>query len=114
MTSRQLTTDEIKKQFFDNINGIVRYWASHPEVPTAKEKVEGAIFSMLSMIDGCSGGSCGFKLIPNPHPDDKQYHIDEGTNYYPDFESDLKLNKDIDVNDYDICDGELHSQWHRT
>lgn len=25
-----------------------------------------------------------FKVIPNPHSTDKDYHIDHGENYYPD------------------------------
>ena len=74
MPSRQLTNEEIRQQLFNTLNGIVKYWSDESKAQSTKEKLEGAIFSVLSMIDGCNCGLCGFKLIPNPHQDDKQYH----------------------------------------
>lgn len=82
--SREYTEDEIREKFLKHVHGIIRYWLNESRTPDTKEKMEGAVFSILVLLDGGSCGSPGFKVIANPHPDDKEYLIGEGENYYPD------------------------------
>ena len=60
---------------------IAAYWANE-ERATVREKCDGVAFSILNIFDGTSGGMPAFDLLVSPHPDDKQYHINEGSNYY--------------------------------
>ena len=88
---------EVQKNFISTIKGMAEYWDSLPD-KTSKEKLDGLSFSILAMLDGCNVGFPGFKVIPFPHPDDKQYAIDNGEDYYP--------------STVDIA-GTLHEQYHR-
>jgi hypothetical protein len=59
---------EAAQRFVSHLKGLAEYWAG-----VAKDKADatdGLAFSTLSLIDGCSGGSPGFNLIPLVHPDD--------------------------------------------
>jgi len=80
--SKQLTTDEVRAKFLSHVNHLVKYWAELPD-QTDFDKVEGVAFSILAAIDGCAMALPGFVLAPCPHKDDKQFHIDNGEDYYP-------------------------------
>jgi hypothetical protein len=87
--SRAYTEEEIRDQFLHHVAHLVQYWNSEvgsnvPEDESSRGRLEGLAFSMLSAIDGCSMSLPGFTLKPYPHPTDKQYHIDNDENYYPD------------------------------
>jgi hypothetical protein len=42
-------------------------------------------------LDGGAMALPGFIVAPNPHPSDKEYHISEGSDYYPEnHELDIK------------------------
>ncbi len=100
--SKEKTEDEIRTEFLNYIRGLVTYWDKVDE-RSSKEKLEGLAFSILAMLDGVSGGICGFVVAPATHKDDKQYHIDNGEDYYPqNHENDVK------------CDisGVLHDLFH--
>ena len=79
--SRVKTEEEVKKELLDHIKMIANYWAKLPD-KSAEERCDGVAFSILTMIDGCSGEMPGFDLLVSPHEDDKQYHVDNGDNYY--------------------------------
>ena len=93
--SREYTTEEIREQFLDHIRVMVNYWDGIPK-ETTKEKLSGLAFSILVALDGCAGDLPGFILAPLPHPDDKQFNIDEEENYYPEnHEIEDKIKGDI-------------------
>jgi len=96
--SKEITTDEVKEKFLEHVRVLVRYWDNQNE-QTSFEKLSGLAFSILSTIDGSSLDLPKFILAPDPHKEDKEYHIDENSNYYPD-------NNDIDIKS-DISGG-LH------
>lgn len=90
------SADEVKDEFLSNVKNIVWYWKN--EKHSFADAVEGVAFSILVAIDG-HGGLPKFILAPDPHPDDRQYHIDNFEDFYPEnYSSDIQ------------CDisGELH------
>lgn len=97
--SREKTVDEVRKEFISHVAAMIRYWDTQVTGDT-RCKLEGLAHSILAALDGCAGGLPGFIVAPCPHPDDKQYYIDEGENYYR------------EINDDDICDiaGSLHEE----
>lgn len=102
MASRAYTEEEIRDQFLRHVRTLSRYWAgldgsNVEEDRSTEDRLDGLAFSILAAIDGSSTWLPGFKLIPNPHPDDKAYHKERDENYYPD--------------DVDIAGG-LHELWH--
>ncbi|MCX6764838.1 MAG: hypothetical protein NTU58_04035 [Candidatus Nealsonbacteria bacterium] len=55
------------------------------------ERTNGAIFSLLAIIDGEGTELPGFILAPNPHPKDKNFYKKEGKNWFPEnFKSNVK------------------------
>jgi len=78
--SREYTTDEVRDKLIKHIIHLVDYWDGI-EKETSKEKLEGLAFSILSMLDG-SGELPAFIVAPCPHMDDKEYHQENGENWY--------------------------------
>ena len=90
-----ISKDKTKEEFLDHLVYMSEYW-SKVNGKTNLEQIQGAIFNILSCIDGEGGDFGGLKLIPN----------DENNNE--------NLNEGYDVHEpVDICDGELHSQFLR-
>jgi len=101
--SRALTEEEVRNRFLDAVASNIHYWRNidFREVTDEDEmtrRISGAIFSTLVILDGEHGFMPGFKVIPDPHPDDKQYHIDNDENWYP---------EDVDIA------GDLHHSLHK-
>ncbi len=102
---RQFTVEEIREQFLHNCWSAIDYWAGlhgsnvPPERP-CRERISGAVFSILAALDGCSLEIPGFVVAPSPHPDDEEYCKAEGENWYPRVES-----------EFDIGGG-LHERFH--
>lgn len=80
--SRAYTDEEVRDQILRHIKALVGYWANENSVQDPKEKLDGLAFSILSMLDGCSLHLPAFNLVPDPHPDDKEYHQENGDNWY--------------------------------
>jgi hypothetical protein len=98
--SRPYTKEECREIFMRQVRTMVTYWQNEARVDR-NEAIEGMAHSILCMIDGVSCALPAFKLIPYPHPTDKEYATENLENYWP--------------NDIDICDGGnyLHHQLHR-
>jgi hypothetical protein len=79
--SSEKPAGEVKDELLDHIRCVADYWARLPD-KTPKERCDGVAFSILTMIDGCSGGMPAFDLLVSPHEDDKKYNIDNGNDYY--------------------------------
>lgn len=78
---RPYTPEEITHQLVTQFKGIADYWANqHPD--NAREATQGTVFSICSALDGSSMALPAFNLVPAPCPEDKDYHISEGQNYY--------------------------------
>lgn len=97
--SRPYTEDEMQKMFLDHLRTNVRYWINAVKrgEATMEEAVQGAVFSTLVVLDGEAADLPAMDLIPSPHPDDKQYYIDNDEDYFPE-----------GVN---ISDGSLHDRF---
>lgn len=81
--SREKTKTEVQQDFIDRIWYLIEYWEKESRAKTSRDKLEGLAHSILNTLDGCSMLP-GFAIIPNPHPDDKQYYIENGEDWYPD------------------------------
>lgn len=95
MTARAWTKKEVRDQFLDHARHLATYWAS-TGTGTEVEKIEGALFSLLNVFDGTSMALPAFDLVVRPHPDDKEYHQNEGTNWY---EDGMVINDDVHLHD---------------
>ena len=89
----EYTTDEIREKVLTHIKKMSVYWESQKNMPSC-EKLDGLVFSILSMLDGCSMDLPGFIVAPDPHPSDKEYHIDNNEKYFPDNQN-AKVKGDI-------------------
>lgn len=85
--TRPYTEAECRSMLLDHVRTLVLYWSGEignvPHEKSVKDRLDGLAFSLLVMLDGGTELP-GFKVIPDPHPDDRQYHIDEGENWWPD------------------------------
>ena len=99
--SREYTNEEIQQNFIAEIKKYVNYWATQPQL-SVQEQCDGVAFSILNILDGTSELP-GFIVAPCPHESDKNYHIKNNDNYYPEFED---TNQDIS--------GNLHELYYRS
>lgn len=80
---RAKTAEEVCEEFVSHVRHIAKYWAEvEIENPTIRERCDGVAFTILSTIDGATLELPAFDMIPAPHEDDKQYHINNGENWY--------------------------------
>ena len=86
---RVLTGKEVRAELLAHIAAMAEYWTRvgkhqlHGGADEAQARADGLAFSILVALDGKSIGLPAFKLIPAPHPSDKQYCIDNGMDWYP-------------------------------
>lgn len=66
-----LSNEEAATVLVQHFCGLVDYWDNEASATTAKEKMEGVVFSVLAAIDGSSLVIPGFKLIPAPADEDQ-------------------------------------------
>tara|TARA_Y100000310_G_scaffold109614_1_gene108012 strand:+ start:1796 stop:2101 length:306 start_codon:yes stop_codon:yes gene_type:complete len=92
--SREYTKKEVQGQFLGAALMDLSYWHNLPD-KTCRERMEGLVFSFFVMLDGATNMPA-FKVIPEPHPDDKEFNIKRDVNWFPD--------------DCDIA-GNLHEEW---
>jgi len=62
---------------------MVKYWQDETR-SNRNEAIEGIAHSMLVLFDGMTAALPGFKIVPDPHPDDKGYALGQNENYWPD------------------------------
>ena len=113
MESREWTEEEVRSHFLNHVHAMVEFWLRDDldlkgSPDELRERLEGLAFSILSTIDGSSVDvpafilAPKFLLVPCPHPEDKEWLIQEGENYYrPVNEDDIAM---------DIA-GDLHHQF---
>lgn len=96
---RAYTEEEVTKKYLDHFRMLARYWAELPDM-TPLKRCEGAVFSMLSTMDGCSALPM-LMLSVNPHPDDKEYMKAHGMNW---FEEGMSLDSSLHEQFYEKPD----------
>lgn len=99
--AKEITLKEARKKFLEALEADAEYWMSLArEGKSMKEIVRGVIFSILVIFDGEHGHLPSMDVVVRPHPSDKEYHIDEDTDYYKDG---MVLN--------DVVEDYLHHEW---
>lgn len=81
-TSNAIPTKTALALFIDECLGVAEYWGVQGD--TKKEAADGAVFSMLNLLDGCKPNMPLMDVVLRPHPEDKAYHISKGEDYYVD------------------------------
>lgn len=88
---REYTEEEVREMFLSHICNLVKYWQTTPAdykylvgigESQSDWRVRGVVSSIMVTLDGFSGGSVGFAVIPRPHPDDLEFHKSQGENWY--------------------------------
>jgi hypothetical protein len=81
-TPRAFTEDEVREKFLEHVREIADYWANQHEKST-RERVSGAVFSVLVALDGEAADLPGFTVSPLPSSyDDIAFDIEHGENWY--------------------------------
>lgn len=94
--SRPYTKDEVCEMLVEHFRQMAMYWARLPN-KTPQERCDGLAFSILAAIDGQSGSlPAAFSLVPDPHPEDMAYAIENGENW---FEPAVAINADVMLHD---------------
>jgi len=91
---RAKTAIEVRAEFLQRLSDIVDHWLKAEG--SERWRMEGAIHSILVTLEGNSGTMPGFIVAPKPHPDDREYHINRGENYFPE-SSLINRAKDNDI-----------------
>jgi hypothetical protein len=78
---RQWTEDEIREHFLEGVWSCIESWDGY-EGKTQRERLQGLAFSIMAGLDG-AGDFPSCIVAPCPHPTDRAYHQQEGTNWYP-------------------------------
>jgi hypothetical protein len=100
---RKMTTEEVRERFLQQVWAYIDYWERDSRTPSVHGKLSGLAFSMLVILDGGSPALPSCIVAPQPHPDDKKYHQENGDNWFPE-------NNDVAIKG-DIA-GCLHEQFH--
>lgn len=109
--ARAYTPEEVKENFLQEARDRTQYWLDlykGENITHAKyrEGVEGAVFGVLSIIDGKAEPLPAFKLIPNPSEELVDQAIEKGQNWYATPEDAVQAEQ------YDIS-GELRFLFHK-
>lgn len=81
--SKPYSKEEIEDNFLAHIHTLVDYWENESRTKTSKEKLNGLAFSILSMLDGCSGEMPGFEVKAIGAKEDIEFFLQTGQDYYP-------------------------------
>ena len=93
----EYTEDEIRGKFINHVRANVEYWNGPLSEPyDQRERLSGLAFSIMVLLDGGTMVLPSFIVAPHPHSDDKQYHIDNEEDYFPEnHELDDQIKGDI-------------------
>jgi hypothetical protein len=87
--ARAYTAEEVRDFVLGHIGDLVHYWDRVPDRDeitgrehTQYDRLHGLAFSILNIFDGTTMALPAFTITADPHPDDKQYRIDEGSNWF--------------------------------
>ena len=95
--SKEMSKEEMRDLFLGTCEMIAFHWINNVRAVDCKDKVEGAIFSIMNIFDGSSGSfPAAIDLVMRPHEDDKQYCIDEDSDWVVDGQV---INDDVHLHD---------------
>ena len=83
MEPRAYTAEEVREQLLAHLREVAHYWSRVPD-QTPREMCDGVVFSVLNIFDGTTVGLPAMDILLSPHPDDKEFRISEGDNWYED------------------------------
>ncbi len=89
--SKKLTEEQIRDRFIEHVWALIEYWDKEPRAASQRDRLSGLVHSLLVALDGSAAALPGFCVSPSPHPDDRQYNIDEGEDYYPETEEHVDI-----------------------
>lgn len=84
MTSKQITQDEARDKFIAHMWAMVEWWEKEDRCSSTRDRLAGLMHSFFAALDGRTLELPGCQVIPDPHPEDREYHISNGEDYYPD------------------------------
>ena len=80
--SRAYTEEEVRQKFLDKLHQLSKYWATLETERSIQERCDGLVFSILNVFDGTTVDLPAMDISLSPHPDDKNFHKEEGTNWF--------------------------------
>lgn len=86
LTPRELTPTECRDRFITHVRSLIDFWASDRSACSGQpigDQMAGLVHSILTAIDGSAVALPSFLLAPQPHPSDKDFHIERGEAYWP-------------------------------
>lgn len=93
-----IPAEKAREQFMHQLAALAKYWADQTD-QSPLDRCNGLAFSVLNLFDGTSMELPAMDIVLRPHPDDEQFHKDEGTDWFVDGQV---INEDM-----------LHEQWHK-
>lgn len=102
---REMTPNEVREALLCHLWEIIDYWDQFEDregARTVRDRISGAVFSVLSTLDGSSIGLPGFIIMPDPCEEDRDYLTQHGINWFPNATADGRT---------DI--GPLHEEFHK-
>lgn len=81
IAARAKTVAEVRQEFLEHIRGLSEYWATLPD-KTPQERCDGLAFSILNIFDGTTIELPAMDIHLAPHPDDKEFNRENGSNWY--------------------------------
>lgn len=96
----ELTVYECREDFVRSVWELLRECRDYDDPrKTCGERMETLAFSFLALLGG--GYGVGWVVAPAPHPDDQEYCISQGENWYPEAP---EIACDITSGDKDLAD----------
>lgn len=89
-----ITKKAALRMYDEQFKSLARYWAQQPNM-TNEERCNGVLFSIMSIIDGCSILPA-LDLVLHPHPDDKEDATISGSEW---FEPGMVINDEATLHD---------------
>jgi hypothetical protein len=78
--SKAITKEEAREKILACVRTIAQEWSRQGCDPL--RMCEGVAFSILAMIDGASPGVPAMDLVLRPHPDDRAFCQNQGTDFF--------------------------------
>lgn len=88
--SKAYTKEQVQEMILSHLHEVARYWATQTG-GSCEEKINGAMFSVLTMLDGATNLPA-MDIVLRPHQDDREYCLKCGENY---FEDRMVINDDV-------------------
>jgi hypothetical protein len=81
--SREWSTEETAEMWLKHVWRLIDHLEDKGSDLPPRTLLKRLAFNLLATIDGTARDLPGFILAPRPQPEDMQYCIDSGENYFP-------------------------------